>query len=339
MSSIRLFEPTFGREEETAVLEVLRSGRWADGSGYGKVFDFELALQQYVGNYVIAVNSGTAALHLALSLLDIKGKEVILPALSFVSTANAILYNGGIPIFADVDRETLCLNPDTAHITDKTACIIPVHFGGMKAYTNYGTLPVVEDSAHRIERNSVNNITCYSFHPVKNLAMPCGGAIALSTPRYNKILEARRWCGITDRDEDGYDVKELGWNYYMNEISAAIGIEQLKKLDDMNDRRRTIASYYKTQLNNDCMPYESDCSYHLFWLLVDDRVKFRKKMADAGIETGIHYRPIDQMSLYYKYPQAKLEVTAEVGNKIVSIPIHASLTDQDVDKVIRVANS
>jgi len=170
--------------------------------------------------------------------------------------------------------------------------------------------------------------------------MPTGGAIASNDDLSE--LKARRFCGINDRNEDGYDVKEIGWNYYMNEISAAIGIEQLKKLDDMNIRRINIARDYTYGLETECMPYDENCSYHLFWLLVDDRKKFRKKMSEAGIETGIHYKPIDRFSLYQKYQQYdknSLPVTQEIEDKIVSIPMHASLTDQEVDKVIKVANS
>ena len=267
MSNIRLFEPDFDRVEEDPVIETLRSGFWASGSGNGKVGQFEAELALYLGcKNVVAVNSGTAALHLALSLLDIKGKEVILPSLSFVSTANAILYNGGFPVFADVERDTLCLNPDKVNIRDNTACVLPVHFGGFKAKTDY---PVtIEDSAHRIVKNSVDNISCFSFHPVKNLAMPTGGAIA-SNQNLDE-LKARRWCGVTDREGSDYDVKELGWNYYMNEVSAAIGLVQLKKLDRMNERRNQIAKRYSEELGN-CMPYDKDCPYHLFWILVEHR--------------------------------------------------------------------
>jgi len=122
LSSIRLFEPTFGKEEESAVIDTLRSKNWASGSNGTKVKEFEDNLAKYLGcKNVVAVNSGTAALHLALSLLDIKGKEVILPALSFVSTANAILYNGGIPVFADVYKDTLCLDSHVLPVTEKNS--------------------------------------------------------------------------------------------------------------------------------------------------------------------------------------------------------------------------
>lgn len=333
MSGIRLFEPDFDRVEEDAVVETLRSGFWASGSGNGKVAQFEAELALYLGcENVVAVNSGTAALHLALSLLNIKGKEVILPALSFVSTANAILYNGGIPVFGDVRHDTLCLDPDMLPITEKTACILPVHYGGLRCNIK-SNRPIVEDSAHRIVRNSIDNISCFSFHPVKNLAMPTGGAIA-SDESLDK-LKARRWCGITDRKGSDYDVKELGWNYYMNEISASLGIVQLRKLDRMNERRNQIAKRYSEEFDH-CMPYRKECPYHMFWILVKDRKAFRKKMLDNGIETGTHYKPIDQFSLFKK---AKLPVTDSIADNIVTLPIHSNLSDDDLDRIIKSCNS
>jgi len=341
MPSIRLFEPDFGRVEEDAVVETLRSGYWASGSGNGKVKQFEAEFALYLGcDNVVAVNSGTAALHLALSLINIKNREVILPSLSFVSTANAILYNGGIPVFADIEEYTLCLDSDSVafHITDKTACIIPVHFGGMECCisnrNNSGyDIPIVEDSAHRIERNSIENISCYSFHPTKNLAMPTGGAIA-SNANLDKLKD-RRWCGITNRKGSNYDVEELGWNYYMNEISASLGLVQLSKLDRMNERRNEIAKRYSEELDHS-MPYRKDCPYHLFWILVKSRSEFRKKMLENGIETGTHYKPIDQFSLYKK---ANLPVTDSIADNIVTLPIHSNLTDEGVDRIINCANS
>jgi len=131
---IKLFDPYFGIEEESAIKNTLKSRFWASGSGIGKVSKFEKAFNNYVGsNRCIALNSGTAALHLALSLIDIKNKQVILPSLSFVSTVLAVLYNGGKPVFVDVEPSTLCLNPSLIEekLTNTSKIILPVHFGGM----------------------------------------------------------------------------------------------------------------------------------------------------------------------------------------------------------------
>src|SRR3989344_1841613 len=134
MKKIKLFDPFFGKEEEGVIKKTLKSRFWASGAGTGNVLRFENEFTKYIGSKsCVALNSGTAALHLALSLIDIKNKEVILPSLSFVSTAHAIIYNGGIPVFVDVEPSTLCIDAKNIekHITKKTRAILPVHFGGM----------------------------------------------------------------------------------------------------------------------------------------------------------------------------------------------------------------
>ena len=240
---IKLFDPIIGNEEEKSVINVLKSHFWASGSGEGHVQEFENEFKNYVNSHdCIAVNSGTAALNLALSLIDIKNKEVILPSLSFISTAHAILVNGGKPIFVDVEPKTLCISPNDIQksITTKTAAIIPVHFGGMPCnlkniqdIAKKYNLAIMEDAAHAVgttynnkKIGSHGTAVCFSFHPIKNLAMPTGGLISINHKnhkQFRKMLLARRWCGITDRKGSEYNVEELGWNYYMNEFSAVIG--------------------------------------------------------------------------------------------------------------------
>jgi len=240
---IKLFDPYIDKKEEKEVISVLKSGFWASGSGTGKVLQFEKKFKKYIGTKsCICVNSGTAALHLALSLFDIKNKEVILPSLSFVTTAHSIMYNGGKPIFVDVDPKTLCLDPEKVQnaITKNTKVILPVHFGGMPCELNkisklcfQKNIKIVEDAAHAAGASynnkkigSFGNAVCFSFHPVKNLGMPSGGAITLNdtnSKKYEKILNALRWCGISNRVGTKYDVTQLGWNYYMNEFSAVTG--------------------------------------------------------------------------------------------------------------------
>ncbi len=354
---IKLFDPVVGNEEEITLKKILRSGFWASGAGTGKVSEFEKKFSKYTGSkFCVAVNSGTAALHLALSLMDIKNKEVIIPSLSFVSTAHAVVYNGGKPVFVDVDPKTLCIDPELIKksITKKTRVILPVHFGGMPCNLHEiqhickkNNLSLVEDAAHASGTSYKNkkigshaNAVCFSFHPVKNLAMPTGGAITLNgkdSDIFNSILKSDRWCGISNRQGSKYDVTSLGWNYYMNEFSAAIGIEQLKKLDRMNSERKKIVKRYSKELQIDSkMPFNKDCSYHLYWIQITNREKFRKMMTKNGIETGIHYFPIHQMK-YYK-SKSKLPITEKVGKNIVSLPIHPNLHESDVNKIINLTN-
>ena len=356
--NIKLFDPVFGKKEELAILKVLRSKFWASGSGNGNVKLFEERFRKYVKtNSCVAVNNGTSALHLALSLMDIKNKEVIIPSLSFISTAHAVTYNGGIPIFADVDENTLCIDPRKIEekISNKTRVILPVHFAGfpselkeIKKICKKNNLKLVEDASHAAGGNykdkkigAHGDAVCFSFHPVKNLAMPTGGAITLNEEiktTNEKTLKIRRWCGISNRHDSEYDITELGWNFYMNEFAAAIGIEQLKKLDVLNKIRRKIARRYFKEINiEQKMPFDDDCVYHFYWICVNNREKFMKKMRENGIETGIHYKPIHKMSIYKK-SKIKLPITENVGKNIVSIPTHPNLSENDVTKLISVVN-
>ena len=354
---INLFEPYFDDDEEKAVLETLRSKFWASGAGVGNVSKFENRFKKYVNaDECLAVNSGTAALNITLSLLDIRNHEVIIPSLSFVSTANCVLLNGGIPKFVDIDPITLCLKPELIEksITKKTKAIIPVHFGGfpcdMKkilALSKKYDIKIVEDAAHaagasfsKKKIGSHGFAVCFSFHPVKNLGMPTGGLIAINHSKakiFKKKIEARRWSGITNRNDDRYDVEEVGDNYYMNEISAAIGLKQIQKLNKMNSIRKNIAKNYKKELHVDVkMPFTQDCSYHLYWICVNNRKLFRQKMSEKGIQTGTHYRPIHTFSLYKT--RIKLPVTERIGKEIVTIPMHPNLTEEEVDKIIQLTN-
>jgi len=354
---IKLFEPIVGKEESKKIVQVLKSGFWASGSGIGNVKKFEDKFQNYIGSKsCVAVNSGTAALHLALSLSDIKGKEVILPSLSFVSTAHSIVYNGGKPIFVDIDPKTLCIDPEKVleKISKKTKAIVPVHFAGIaanltklkKISKNYNLI-LIDDAAHACGAShqnkkigSINEFTCFSFHPVKNLAMPTGGLISLNqknSKELKKKLESKRWCGITNRKDVKYDVKEIGWNYYMNEISASIGLVQLKKLDKLNKNREKISKIYHKKINLEFkMPIENGSAYHFYWIRVKNRDNFMKKMKEVGIETGIHYTPIHKLSLYKQ--KKKLENTEEIAQQIVSIPNHPNLKMSDVEFIIKNIN-
>lgn len=170
--------------------------------------------------------------------------------------------------------------------------------------------------------------------------MPTGGAITLNGKNIiinKKILNSKRWCGISNRHGSYYDVDTLGWNYYINEFSAAIGLEQLKKLDKLNNRRKSIAKKYHKKINLEHkMSFDSNCSYHFYWILVKKRKQFMNKMFDSGIETGIHYNPIHKMSFYRT--SKTLPNTENISNMIVSIPTHPNLTDSDVDTIIELTN-
>jgi len=356
MKQIKLFDPVIDQREVKKVVKTLKSGFWASGSGGGQVHEFEKKFKKFVNSKsCVSVNSGTAALHLAATLCDIKGKEVILPSLSFVSTAHAIMYNGGTPVFVDVDPHTLCIDPVEIKkkISKRTRCIIPVHFGGMPAdikrikKLSNSNVMIIEDAAHACgsefngkKIGSHSDLVCFSFHPVKNLAAPTGGLISinhLGHKKIKKILNEKRWCGITNRDEHYYDVKQLGWNYYMNEFSAGLALIQLKKLDKLNQIRKKIAKRYHDEIKlEEKMPYQKDCSYHFYWIMVKNRDKLMQKLKQNGIETGIHYRPIHKMSMYKN--KKKLPITENAGKKIITLPTHPNLTNSNITKIISKIN-
>ena len=357
MKIIKLFDPYVTKNEEKYLISALKSGHWASGAGSKYVSLFEKKFQEYVGaKACVSVNSGTAALHLALSVANVTGKEVIIPSLSFVSTAHAAMYNGGKVIFADIDPVTLCIDPESVKkkISKKTSVILPVHFGGMPSnlreleiLADNTNAMLIDDAAHaagaKFDRKRIGShgvMSCFSFHPVKNLAMPTGGLVAINHKNHDhirKTLLSRRWCGITNRKDVDYDVKELGWNFYMNEFSAAVGLAQLSTLDKSNKIRLNVASRYNKEINVERkMPLNKDCSYHFYWILTKNRNQFRKKMLENGIETGIHYKPIHKMSMYGD--DVKLPVTEKISQQIVTLPTHPNLTEENINKIIESVN-
>ena len=272
-----------------------------------------------------------------------------------MSTAHAIRYNGGTPVFVDVEPDTLCIDPEEIKkkISKKTKCIIPVHFGGIPAdikriqKLSKSNVMIIEDAAHACgsqyngkKIGSHGDFVCFSFHPVKNLAMPTGGLISINNRNYKKMtedLKSKRWCGISNRRYADYDVNKIGWNFYMNEFSAAIGLAQLEKIQKMNNKRKSIAKIYEKELNvSRKIPFTKTCVYHLYWICVKNRESFRRKLLEKGIETGTHYKPIHQMSLYKK--SVKLPITEKIGKEIVTIPIHPNLTGSQIDYIVKTIN-
>tara|TARA_Y100000590_G_scaffold43848_1_gene46713 strand:+ start:36717 stop:37796 length:1080 start_codon:yes stop_codon:yes gene_type:complete len=354
---IKLFDPFIDNSEKKAIERILISKFWASGAGTGDVLKFENEFKNFIkSDSCVAVNSGTAALNLAVSLLDIKNKEVILPSLSFVSTANCVLINGGIPKFVDVDPLTLCIDPNLIKnkINKKTKLIIPVHFGGypcqidkINQIAKKNNLLVIEDAAHAVNTKFNNQkigkhsfATCFSFHPVKNLAMPTGGLISINHKDHKILtrkLKSLRWCGISNRRSTEYDITELGNNYYMNEFSAAIGLVQLKKIHKITKIKQKIAKRYFKEINiENKMPYDTRSSYHLYWIRVKNRKKFRDYLHKKNIETGTHYKPIHTFSFYNK--RISLPITEEISKEIVTIPIHPNLQENEIDKIISAIN-
>lgn len=359
---IPVLKPKYGIEEELAVAEVLRSG-W---SGLGpRTKKFEDAFANFIGNgvYVVGTNSCTSALHLALVLLDIgEGDEVIIPALNFVAGAHAIRYVGATPVWTDIDPHTLCVSSDdiARKITKKTKAVMVMHYGGepcdmdsIRRVTKH--IPVVEDAAHacgafyRGTRIGRNNITCFSFHAVKNLSMGEGGALVTRSQQLYERAIKLRWLGVDKSTCSrsvgghyswGYSIDSVGWKYHLSDVSAAIGLVQLEKLDENNSRRREIASLYRSRLW--CVSgvslighdVRNTSAQHLFVVKVDPtkRNDIINNLADRGIGTSVHYLPTYEHDVY-RSSDHDCPNTDAVAGSILSLPMHLWLTDGDVDSI------
>jgi len=360
--TIQLFKPFMGEEEIQAVAEVLRSG-WI---GLGpKTAEFEQAFAAFLGvSHVVALNSATAALDLAIRLLQINhGDQVIVPTMTFVSTAHAVAYNLAVPVFADVDPDTLLIDiEDVARkITPRTRAIIPVHYGGRPVDMDRlreaaGDIPLIEDAAHACgaeykgrKAGTLGDLACFSFHAVKNLATGDGGALVNHNQALMERAKRLRWLGI-DRgtwDRTGADrsywwqyfVDEIGLKCHMNDIAAAIGLVQLRRLPDTNARRRQIAGLYTAGLGD--LPWlrtppmdrsDSVSSWHIYCIQVEDRDNLNVHLQEKGIGTGVHYRPIHLYTCYGNQPH--LPKAERAFERILSLPMHPGLSDDDVEYVI-----
>jgi perosamine synthetase len=345
---IPLLKPSVSQTEIDAVTDVLKSGWW----GTGKVveqFEKEMA-NLYRVPYCITVNSATAALHLSMKVLNIgPGDEVILPALTFVSTGLAPLYVGATPVLADVDPITLCIdwNHVDKLVTKKTACIIPVDYAGYPSYSavpfDVLKIPVIQDAAHSCGSGvTYGDISCLSFHPVKNLATGDGGAILTSKKEIADRLKSLRWCGIDkstwERSENrygwDYDIKEVGYKYHWNDIQAAIGLSQLHRLLLLNAKRRLIAERYMFELNGyvQLPPNHINHTWHLFVVRTNNRNKLIRALLSEGVSAGVHYKPINHYPMF----SGETPVTEREWQRLVSLPIFADMTEEQQDKVIRI---
>lgn len=343
--NIPVFRPLYDVRETKAVESVLQS-RWV---GLGpKTKEFEEKFADYVGaKYAIATNSATAALHIALHLLDIKaGDEVIVPTMTFVSTAHAVEYLRAKPIFCDVREDTLMIDLDDAYkrITPRTKAILPVAYGGQPVMDMEGNIPVVWDCAHAAGAKFPHpGMACWSFHAVKNLACGDGGMITTNDEGMYLRAKKLRWLGIdkgtwdrTKLDQSywwEYNVEEIGYKYHMNDISAAIGLVQLDKLEQMNFRRREQMRRYMKHLSGYPLlfPIQENASHHLFGIRHPRRDELAAYLQENGVATGVHYKPIHLYKAYGNTPS--LPVAERVWKEILTLPLFPDLTIDEIDYI------
>lgn len=356
--------------DRKAVEDVLKGDWLTTGPAVGQ---FEAALCGYTGAAeAIAVNSGTAALHAAVFALGIgPGDEVIVPAITFVATANCVLYQGGTPIFADLSADTMNIDPAAVErlITPKTKAIIAVDFTGhpcdhdaLRAIADRHGISVISDAAHSLgatyrgrKVGTLQDMTALSFHPVKLVTTGEGGAVMTNDPVLAKKIKSFRHHGI-DLDVHArnktqswaYDITALGYNYRIPDINCALGTSQIGKLDNWIERRRELAALYNAAFRDNSLieiPTErEDCqsAWHLYIVrirpeaLTASRAEIFAALRAENIGVNVHYIPVPWMSYYTRlgYEKGNWPVAEAEYERAISIPLFPSMTDDDASDVI-----
>ncbi len=367
---IPFFLPSITREDKKAVCDAL-SSRWLTGGPRARAFEADFA--DYVGSkYAVAVNSCTAALHLAMRALNIgAGDEVIVPDLTFAATANAAIFCGAKPVFADIDEKTFNISAEqiSEKITSKTKAIIPVHYGGqpcdMKEILEIAEdhkLFVVEDCAHSLgatyggkQTGTFGTMGCFSFYPTKIITTLEGGMVTTDDKKIDKKLRLLREHGMDrnaiERESNSnwfYDVVDLGYNYRLTEPQAALGMSQLKRVNDGIKRRIRLASYYTRHLSSRSLgigtpsmaPNRSHI-FHLYTIKIEEnslgitRNEVFKSLSNAGIQSSVHYTPLHKMSFYKQFLKEAphFPVAEKIYKEILSLPIYPTLKKAQITTV------
>ncbi|MEM0457368.1 MAG: DegT/DnrJ/EryC1/StrS family aminotransferase [Nitrososphaerota archaeon] len=358
---IRINQPVIDEAEIEEVSKVLRTGMLTTWHGSGeRVSEFERSFASYIGvEYAIAVNSGTAALHTALAACGIgHGDEVIIPAMTFVATANVVLIQGAKPVFVDVDPETLCMDPEKFQdaITDNTKAVIPVHVYGcpaemdaiMEIAEDKGLI-VIEDAAQAHgalykgkKIGSIGHMGCFSFFASKNMTTGEGGIITTNDAEYARKCRLFRTHG----QEEAHMAVIPGLNYRMTEFEAAIGLVQLSKLEKLNAIRARNAEVLKDYLEGipsiitPTFPSYVKPSHYVYTIRVrgggpkKSRDMLQKYLTENGIEAAIYWpNPVHLHPLYmglYGYQRGSLPVSEEASDEVLSLPVHPKVTTDDL---------
>lgn len=358
--NISLNKPYLGKEEEEQVLQVVRSGNLLLGN---KVEEFEKNFANYLGmKHAIGMSSGTSSLYSVLKSNGIgNGDEVITTPLSFIATANSILHVGGKPVFVDIDETSynIDVNLIEKKITNKTKAILFVSLYGhpcdmdrLKEIAEKHNLLLFEDAAqsHGSEykgkkTGSFTTSSVFSFDPTKNIATCGGGAVVTNDDNVAEICRMLRIHG--SKIKGNHDI--LGFNFKMNDIAAAIGVEQLKKIDTILDKRISNAKFYDKafrDLNWIITPkVKEDCkhNFHKYTIRVKgkNREEVMKKLSDNGIGSGIFYhKPIHKQKLYVDLGyNDKLPIAEKVSQEVLSLPIHPSLKKEELEYISEVMHS
>lgn len=360
--NIPVSRPSIGHDELNEVSKVFSTGWLGLGA---TVFEFENAIKDFLGaKNVIAVNTGTSALHLALDGYGIgSGDEVIVPSLTFCASVQAITALGAVPVFCEIDPKTLNIDVnDLEHrITKNTKAIMPVHYCGLPCemdrifeIAKSHNLKIVEDAAHAFGSNykgkmigSFGDATCFSFDPIKNITCGEGGAIVTEDDDFAELVRTKRILGIdkdtwhrykNERSWD-YGVITQGYRYHMSNVNAAIGLSQLKKFEEFDRRKKEIVGYYNSLLKLDgieLLDWNLDSTSpftYIVRVLDNKRESLAKFLNDNGIGTGIHYIPNHIQPFFKKFSTA-LPVTEKVSEEILTLPLYYDMSDEQVSLVV-----
>lgn len=366
---VPLSDIMMGCEEDDAVRDVLRS-RWLSMGAVTE--EFEAAFARYLGvKHAFAVSNGTAALHIAHAVLGIgSGDEVITPSLTFVATANSILYCGAKPVFADITGPgdlNVAWEDIAVKISERTRAITVVHYGGyacdmrpIMEIARDHDLRVVEDTAHAIgamyggqKCGTIGDIGCFSFFANKNLTTGEGGMIVTDNDLLAEKIRTMRSHGMTTLTWDrhrghgySYDVTDLGYNYRTSEVASALGIVQLRRLERSNEQRRRIVDRYRkafSGIEGITCPFagreNGESSYHIFPVVLSadlPRAGFQAALKERGVQTSIHYPPVHLFTYYRKLfgdTRGSLPKTEFVGEHEVTLPLYPGMTDGEVEYV------
>ena len=347
-------QPIIGEEEREAVDRVLRSGMLAQGPEV-KAFEDEFS-ELVSGVHCVAVNSGTSALHMAFIAAGIRqGDEVIVPSFSFAATANAVRLAGATPVFADVEQDFFNLNPSAveAAITPRTRAIMPVHLYGhpaamtaLMAICQRHNLLLFEDAA-QAHMASLNDVPVgafgvagsFSFYPTKNMTAGEGGMVTTGCSHIARQLRLLRNQGMERR----YENEVIGFNTRMTDIHAAIGRVQLRKLAGWTKQRQDNAAFLSANIKGVVVPPVAPNAVHVYHqytvrVVGIDRDKFAEELTKNGVGNGVYYpTPIHRLPSFGL--SLDLPVTEQVARECLSLPVHPSLAQGDLDKIVSVVNT
>jgi len=366
---VEFYKHNIGQQDIDNVVEVLNSLFLTTGE---VVSQFEDRFSRYLGSrYTVGVTSCTAALHLSLLACGIgPGDEVITTPMTFVSTANAVLFTGAKPVFVDVEPETGNINADLIEdaIKSRTKAILPVHLYGqmcdmrrIREITDKHNLAAIEDAAHAVEANrdgikpgQLSDATCFSFYATKNITSGEGGAISTNSEEIAEKLKKLRLHGMSKGAAERYskryehwDMEMLGWKYNMSNIQAALLLNQLERIEQNWQRREQICQMYEEAFEGDsivtCLKIlpNSKSGRHLFTVQVDPRKRdnILWQLQERGIGVAVNFRAIHLLTFYrqtFGYKRGMYPIAEKIGDSTITLPLYPKLSNEEVQYVIKV---